>query len=119
MPSHITVKIKVPPYIKKYLIAQSVNKKEPVAFERKHIYNISLIQKISNYNYLEKISLDEKDDVFDYFFNRWTSFESISILLPFNKRKDVRSFNYISKHCKQEFVTEVKEDFYFELMFHY
>ncbi len=115
MPSEVTVKVKVPPYLKKYILAQSVNKQEPAIFERKHIYNISLIHKVTNYNRLTSLPVDERDNVMDYFYNRWKTFEAIQIQLPFNERKDVRYFNYLSVNNKYAFVKEVKEDFYFEI----
>jgi len=118
MPSDVTVRIKVPAYIKKYMIAQSVNGDEPVVFPPKHIYNISLVKKITNYNYLKYIPLCERDDVYEYFYHtshQLHSFEYISIVLPFNERKDPRSFNYLGRYSKYQFVKEVKEDFYFEL----
>jgi hypothetical protein len=118
MPSPVTVKIKVPPYLKKYIIAQSVNKAEPVQFDRKHIYAISLILKTSNYNYLQYIPLKERCNVYEYFYhpkNQSPTFEYIDIRLPYNDRKDVRSFNYLGLHNKYRFISEVKEDFYFEM----
>lgn len=118
MPSSVSVKIKVPAYIKKYIIAQSSNQDEPVVFDRKHIYSISIIHKVTNYNYLDRFPIEEREDVFDYFHDRWTTFESVKICLPFNERKDVRSFNYLSRDAKYNFLREVKEDFYFELTRH-
>ena len=118
MPSEVTVRIKVPGYIKKYMIAQSVNRDEPVAFPPKHIYNISLVQKITNYNYLKYIPLCERDNVYEYFYHvkhQLPTYEYISIALPFNERKNVLSFNYLGINSKYQFIKEVKEDFYFEL----
>lgn len=118
MPSLMTVRIKVPPYIKKYMIAQSENKEEPLVFPKKHIYNISLMQKITNYNYLKYIPLCERDNVYEYFYHphdQLPTFQYLSIVLPFNERKNVLSFNYLGLHAKYQFVKEVKEDFYFEM----
>lgn len=118
MPSQVTVRIKVPPYIRKYMIAQSENKEEPVVFPHKHIYNISLVQKLSNYNYLRYIPICERENVYEYFYhasNHSATFQYISIVLPFNDRKNVQSFNYLGRSRKYQFVKEIKEDFYFEL----
>lgn len=108
----------MPPYLKKYILAQSVNKCEPAVFERKHIYNISLIHKVTNYNRLDKLPIDERDNVLDYFYNRWTTYEAIQIQLPFNERKNIMYFNFLSRDNKYAFLKEVKEDFYFEITRH-
>lgn len=118
MPSEVTVRIKVPGYIKKFLIAHSVNGDEPVVFPPKHGYNISLVQKITNYNYLKYIPIAERDNVYEYFYHpthQLPTFQYISILLPFNERKNVLSFNYLGRVSKYQFVQEVKEDFYLGL----
>jgi hypothetical protein len=118
MPSPVTVRIKVPRYIRKYMLAQSENMEEPLVFPKKHIYNISLVQKLSNYNYLKYIPIHERHYVYEYFYhpnNQLPTFEYVSIALPFNERKNVHSFNYLGLHSKYRFVKEVKEDFYFEL----
>jgi len=118
MPSEVTVRIKVPAYIKKYMLAQSVNQTEPAEFPPKHIYNISLVQKSSNYNYLKYIPIAERDNVYEYFYHvshQLPTFEYITIALPFHEIKDPRSFNYLGRVSKYSFVKEVKEDFYFEL----
>jgi hypothetical protein len=119
MPSPVTVRIKVPRYIRKYMLAQSENREEPLVFPKKHIYNISLVQKLCNYNYLKYIPMDERENVYEYFYhasNQSTTFEYVTIALPFNERKDPRSFNYLGRISKYAFVKEVKEDFYFELI---
>lgn len=118
MPSPVTVRIKVPPYIKKYMIAQSENNEEPLVFPKKHIYNISLVNKLCNYNYLKYIPLCERDNVYEYFYHakhHLNTYDYVSVSLPFNERKDPRSFNYLGRYSKYKFVKEVKEDFYFEM----
>jgi len=121
MPSPVTVRIKVPPYIKKYMLSQSINKQEPAIFPRKHVYSISIHQKVSNYNYLKYIPINERENIYEYFYHpkhQLHSYQYIEIQLPFNAVKDVRSFNFLGRDHKYKFVNEVKEDFYFELTRH-
>ena len=116
MPSPVVVRTKVPPYIKKFLLAKSVNKTEPVLFCRHHPYGKLLIDKVTSYNRLTCLPLDEKDNVMAYFFaTRWKNGETIAIQLPFNNRKNVLFFNYFSQHRQKEFLSAIKEDFYHEL----
>jgi len=49
IPSLLTIKIKVPSYLKKYIIALIINKAELNVFELKHVYVISLIKKVNNF----------------------------------------------------------------------
>lgn len=118
MPSPVTVKIKVPAFLKKYIIAQSVNKIEPLIFNTNHVYSISLIHKVTNYNSLTCLSLDEKGNVIEYFTPHVPDPTHVIIRLPYSRGKDVRSYNYLSVKNKELFRKEVKDDFYFELSRH-
>lgn len=116
MPSQVTVKIKVPPYIKKYIVAQSVNKIEPLHFHHKHVYAISLVQKVSNFNACNHFRIDDRGNVREYLSPHHPDPEHVVILLPYSRDKDVRRFNYLSVNDKRRFRSEVKDDFYFELI---
>lgn len=118
MPEKPSIRLKVPAYIKKYMLAQSVNNAEPMIFPRKHIYNISLVKKTSNYNYLKQLPITEKENVYEHFYNvkrQLPSFRYVTITLPYNEVKDPFTYNYFSRKSKNLFLKEVKDDFYFEL----
>lgn len=114
--SEIIVRIRIKPHFKKYLISKSENKVEPIRFPRKHSYNIILINLVTNYNYLTSIPIDDKENVLEYFGSTkyLQAGNYISIVLPFNDRKDIRSYNYISVENQKKFTKEVATDFYFE-----
>jgi len=115
MPSAFTVKIKVPPYIRKYLIAKSENYEEPLVFCNKHAFTMLLSHEVSNYQTLSCISPEEEENIHNYFSSRWSTFEFVEIKLPFHIRKDPRSYNYLSVKGRANFLAEVKSHFYLEL----
>lgn len=114
--SSILICLDIKPYLKKFLIAKSENKEEPVKFPRKSDYNVMLINLVTNYNSLNCIPVDDRENVLDYFksSNQVNGPYRISIILPFNRRKDVRSYNYLSRDNKILFRNEVRLDFNFE-----
>jgi hypothetical protein len=116
MPSPVTVKIKVDPHIKKYIIAQSENKIEPLVFHHKHVYAISLVHKVSNFNAHNHFKIDERGNVIEYLSPHKPDCNHVVIALPYSRAKDVRRFNYLSINAKRRFRSEVKDDFYFELI---
>ena len=118
LPSPVTVKIKVQPYIKKYLIGKSENKVEPLVFARKHTYGKLLLDKVTIYNRHTSFPVAEKDYIYAYFYNRWLTCESVEIQLPYNEDKDVRVYNYLSRDRQYEIISHIKEDFYHELYWH-
>ncbi len=110
-----TIEIEIKPYLKKFLYYKSTNKKEPLRFRRKHDYNVLLWRLVTNYNQLASIPVDDRQNVLEYFKNSTqNSAKGISIILPFNDRKDVRSYNYLSVKSKKVFRKEVRMDFNFE-----
>jgi len=111
-----TVNIEIKPYLKKFLIAKSENKKEPLKFPRKHDYNVLLWRLITNYNSLKSIPVADKQNVIDYFHgsSQPPKENGITVIIPFNDRKDVRSYNYLSVKSKKAFRKEVRIDFNFE-----
>ena len=112
--SVITVNIPIKPYLKKYLIEKSINGTEPLIFARKHIYNILLINLVSNYNSLNQIPVADKQNVIDHF-SHPDKENSVTIVLPFNEKKNILTYNYLSLKNKRVFRNEVATDFYFEL----
>ncbi len=111
-----TVEIEIKPYLKKFLMSKSVNKQEPLRFPRKHDYNVLLLKLITNYYSLKSIHIEDHQNVINYFKNskQKNAEKGISLILPFNDRKDVRSYNYLSVSSKKIFRKEVRSDFYFE-----
>ena len=79
MPTNIYVEIEMPVYLKKYLLAQSENKKEPLHFCTDHDYNI-LIRQLTTNRRGDKLQ---------------KGVETIKILLPFSMRKDPYFYNNI------------------------
>jgi len=114
--STVLITIQIKPYLKKFLIAKSVGKTEPVKFARKSDYNVMLIGLVTNYNSLKQIPLDDRENVLEYFKPsvQDNSKKTIHIILPFNNRKDVRSYNYLSEKSRIKFRNEVRLDFNFE-----
>lgn len=114
--SGILVNIPIKPYFRKYLLSKSENKQIPLKFPNGHYYNVMMHRLVTNYNSLKQIPVDDKQNVLDYFHNsiQPNQDESIAIILPFNERKDVRSYNYLSVASKKAFRREVKIDFNFE-----
>ena len=111
----VTVYIKIKPYLKKYLISKSENKRVPVKFHRKHDFNIMLISLVTNYNYLKQIQIEDRENIKQYFSpSLHKNPDEICIILPFNDRKDVRSYNYLSVQNKWKFTSEVRLNFNFE-----
>ncbi len=118
MPSPYIVKIKVQPYIKKYLIAKSENKAEPVFFGHLDPYGGLIVDLISNYNYHTYFSIQERENINTWFNRHWPKGHWLEIRLPYNRKKNVRCHNYFSINRQQEFVMQVKRDFYKELYFY-
>jgi hypothetical protein len=115
--STVLVSIQIKPYLKRFLIAKSENKQEPLKFPRKSDYNVMLINLVTNYNTLDQIALEDRQHVIDYFKSSAEQIplpDSLTIILPFNKKKDVRSYNYLSEKSRIEFRNEVRMDFNFE-----
>ena len=98
MPTNIYVEIEMPVYLKKYLLAQSENKKEPLHFCIDHDYNI-LIRQLTTNRRVEKL---QKCD------------ETVRILLPFSRRKDAYFYNNIGFHNRVYFREQVRLDFYYD-----
>lgn len=116
MPSPFAVKIKVPPYLKKYIVCQSENKSEPLIFHHKHIYSISISQKLSNFNALKYFDINEKENIKEHLHASTPDHNYVTILLPYSREKDPRRFNYLSVNDKRKFRQEVRDDFYFEMI---
>jgi len=116
MPSDITVSIRVPLYLKKFITAQSLNKAEPLVFHHKHVYAISLLQKVSNFNAQSHFPLHEHDNVKAHLSPHHPDPGQVIIVLPYSRDKDVRRFNYLSVRASKRFRQEVKDDFYFALI---
>lgn len=114
MSSSILVTIEIKPYLQKYLIAKSANNQNPVQFPRRHAYNIMLINLVSNYNSLKAIPVNDRQNVLEYFRGSSQPDADIGIILPFSRKKDVRSYNYLSIAAKTEFRKEVRLDFNYE-----
>lgn len=112
----ISIDLEIKPYLKKYLVAKSENKHEPVKFARKSDYNIMLISLVSNYNSLNCIPLSDRHHAIEYFkpSRQEIKNDSILIILPFNNKKDIRSYNYLSEKSRIKFRNEVRLDFNFE-----
>lgn len=112
----ITVDIEIRPYLKKYLLAKSENKLEPLKFPRKSDYNIMLLNLVTNYNTLTRIPIADKENVLNYFkpSKQECTNGSVLIILPFNSKKDVRSYNYLGINNKRKFRQEIRLDFNFE-----
>lgn len=109
----ITVNIEIKPYLRKYLVAKSVNREEPVRFPNKHYYNIMLINLVSNYNRLQEIPIEDRQNVLEHFCSSPQP-DGLAIILPFNSKKDIRSYNYLSVKSKEKFRKELRIDFNFE-----
>lgn len=116
MEDMVTVDIELKPYLKKYLISKSENKQVPVKFARKHDYNIMLISLVTNYNCLKSIPIEDRENVKRYFSpsRHKNPQDGIAIILPFNDRKNVQFYNYLSVQNKWKFTSEVRLDFNFE-----
>lgn len=116
MADMVTVDIELKPYLKKYLVSKSENKQVPVRFPRKHDYNVMLIGLVTNYNCLKSIPIEDRENVKRYFCpsRHKNPQDGIAIILPFNDRKNVRSYNYLSIESKKKFTFEVRVDFNFE-----
>jgi hypothetical protein len=96
------------------LLKKSVNQQEPLRFPNKHHYNIMLINLVSNYYSLDSIPIEDRENVIDFFRGSKQPEGCISVILPFNDRKDIRSYRYLSVKSKHLFRKEVRIDFDFE-----
>ncbi len=74
-----------------------------------------LIDSVTNYNRQTHFPIDDKENVFAYFNQRWPNFEFVSIQLPFNEYKNVLYYNYIGQRAQRKIVSFLKMDFYHEL----
>jgi hypothetical protein len=115
LPSPVTVKIKVKPYIRKYLIAKSINKAEPIIFDSRNEYGHFLIGLLTNYYHQTSFPITEKENVYAYFNRGRPNCEFLEIRLPFNRKKNILYTNYLPKHHQQIFINEITADFYQEL----
>jgi len=88
----------MPEYLKKYLISQSENGKEPLEFSPKHDYCRLLSNLTVNYP-VEPVD---------------TSKNTVKIRLPFNRIKDVYFYNKIGYHNRIEFREQIRVDFYYD-----
>ena len=88
----------MPEHLKKYLISESENEKEPLCFPPKHDYNILLVRLMSNYP--SKPS--------PHHVNR------VKIQLPFNQIKDVYFYNRLSDDSRRLFREHVQRDLYYD-----
>jgi hypothetical protein len=116
MSTLVTVNIEIKSYLQKFLISKSKNKVIPLRFPNRHDYNILLIRLVTNYNSLKEIPVKDRENVLDFFHmsKQETTGKGVSIILPFNDRKNILSYNYLSVRAKQKFRKEVRIDFNFE-----
>lgn len=114
-PVILTVKFRFKPYIVKFLLANSKNKRQPIQFHRKHRYNISLIRKVTNYNRKTHFALDDRQAVSDHL-SPCNYQEITKIVLPFSKRKNILYYNYLSQQARREFTEEITDEFNHELL---
>jgi len=111
----ITIDIEVKPYLRKYLLYKSINKTFPLRFPNRHDYNHMLVKLVTNYNSLSSVPIADKENVMEYFkSSQLQNDNNVTIILPFNSRKDIRSYNYLSVKSKIRFRKEVRIDFNFE-----
>jgi hypothetical protein len=100
MPSNITVKVHVKPYIKKYLLHLSTNKAEPIIFPRKHRFSVFLVHSLVSKSRYEILKIIEKD-------NYPETYETIEIMLPWQMglpgKPDITSKRYLSPSNEREF----------------
>ncbi len=96
--SPISVYIEMPEYFKKYLLAVSENKQEPVEFTPKHDYYKLLSNLCVNY---PVHPVDRTKNV-------------IKIKLPFNRIKDVYFYNKLGEEAREFFRAQVKRDLYYD-----
>lgn len=116
MSSRITVNIEMKPYLVKFLQHHAQDKQQPLKFPRKSEYNISLIRKVSNYYSQSSFPVIDREAVLEYHQPSSPGRECVSIILPFSTKKNIASYNYLSRASKIEFRKEVKDDF--NLAFH-
>ena len=107
----ITVDIEIKPYLRKFLISKSQNKAIPLIFPRRHFYNFSLLTKVTNYASLDVLPVEDRQNVIDFFRPCMCDPNHITIVLPFNNVKNIKSYNYLSMKAKTEFRNEVKTHF--------
>ncbi len=113
--NEITVSIALKPYLRKYLLYHSENKQEPVRFPRKHDYNLLLVRLVTNYNRLTSLPIEDRESVLSHFRPSTESRSNeVRIVLPYNERKDIRYYNYLSAAGKHRFRREVWNDFMFD-----
>jgi len=107
MPSNITCRIYVKPYIKKYLIHISANKAEPVILPNRHHFTnilIPLLVSKSRYQLLRFIESDQ---------NRPK--DCVEIMLPWQKSKaNIRWQRYLSPESERKFRISVER--YYKMM---
>jgi hypothetical protein len=71
---------------------------------------------VSNYYSLSSIPIEDRENVIDYFRGSHQPADGVPIILPFNNRKNIQSYRYLSVRSKQIFRNEVRIDFNFEFM---
>lgn len=99
MPSPITVHFHVQPYIRKYLIYESINKAEPLIFKQKHHFVAELLPLlISNYRYQHSLFTDRIEKI---------GMEPTAIRLPYviagNGVPDIRKKKHLSPANERQY----------------
>jgi hypothetical protein len=112
------ISIEIKPYLKKWLISQSVNGQEPVRFANKSYFNALLLRLLSNFKSQKYFPVSDRDNVINHTQALSMKPDTILIQIPWSRNKDRRVFNYMSVNAKKEFRIEVKNEFYFELERH-
>jgi hypothetical protein len=115
LPSPVTVKLKIKPYLKKYLIGKSINKEEPLLFDRKDEFGDIIFSCLTNHDQQKFLSINDKEFVYAYFNQRWPRGEWCEIQLPYNRNFNVLYKNYLSDHNNRIIVDEITSRFYLEL----
>ena len=104
MASPISVTIKVPAWMKKYLEFQSEDKSAKIlSFANKHQYNVFLINLVSNYRTVSVPFKKKKETDINN--------SEVKIYLPFSNRKVIYFYNYISRYSAEIFRREINLDF--------
>lgn len=102
MPSPFTVHIEMPSYLQKYLRYHALNTTDPLQFPIKHDYNILLFRLLTNRKDTTPVT-DNKN--------------AVEIILPYNRHKDVFSYNRISEKNRILFRKAIKDDLFFDFRY--
>lgn len=98
--SQFTIRLTIEPYLKKYLLAISSNKVEPIRFKNKSEYNRLLEKLISKHGRI--LPPSKKDN-------------TVEIELPYFMSKDVRSYNKLSVISENILREIIRNDFRLDL----